>query len=92
MFEKIKNKIVASKNRFLVGAGVSTAMIATTASTALAASTNDTAENLTSGMNGFIQLVTTMVNVILGSPTLAIAFAASFAFLAVRLIRKLKKG
>lgn len=91
MLDKVKNYIHEKKNKIIVGAGVSTTALMTTATTALASSTNDTAQNLTTGMSGFISLVTTMVETILGSATLSIAFAASFAFLAVRLIRKLKK-
>lgn len=90
MLEKIKNKIHDAKNKIAVSGIVGTAVVALGSTTALAAS-NDTTANLTTGMEGFIGLVTTMINVVLGSPTLSIAFAASFAFLAVRLIRRLKK-
>lgn len=90
MLEKIKNKIHDARNKIVVSGAAGTAVVALGSTTALATS-NDTTANLTTGMEGFIGLVTTMINVVLGSPTLSIAFAASFAFLAVRLIRRLKK-
>lgn len=90
MFNDLKNKVKASKNKLLVGVGSTSLMTIATSVPAFATS-NDTAANLTTGMEGFISLVTTMINVVLGSPTLSIAFAASFAFMAVRLIRRLKK-
>lgn len=89
MFQKIKNKFHDAKNKLVVSGLAGTSVVALGATTALAS--NDTTANLTTGMEGFIGLVTTMINVVLGSPTLSIAFAASFAFLAVRLIRRLKK-
>lgn len=89
MLEKIKNKIHDARNKIVVSGVAGTSVVALGSMTALAS--NDTTENLTTGMQGFITLVTTMINVVLGSPTLSIAFAASFAFLAVRLIRRLKK-
>lgn len=91
MFDSIKTKLVSEKNKIAVGAVSSAAVVSLGSTTALAAASNDTTANLTTGMEGFIGLVTTMINVVLGSPTLSIAFAASFAFLAVRLIRRLKK-
>lgn len=90
MVEKIKKKIHDARNKITVSVVAGTAVVALGSTSALAAS-NDTTANLTTGMEGFIGLVTTMINVVLGSPTLSIAFAASFAFLAVRLIRRLKK-
>lgn len=90
MLEKIKKKIYDARNKIAVSSVAGTAVVALGSTPALATS-NDTTANLTTGMEGFIGLVTTMINVVLGSPTLSIAFAASFAFLAVRLIRRLKK-
>lgn len=90
MLENIKNNLKLSKNKLLVGVGSTSLMTVATSIPALANS-NDTSANLTTAMEGFITLVTTMINVVLGSPTLSIAFAASFAFMAVRLIRRLKK-
>lgn len=89
MREKVKQKWLEIKNKVYGGTVLGTGLIAMGSTTALAS--NDTTANLTTGMEGFIGLVTTMINVVLGSPTLSIAFAASFAFLAVRLIRRLKK-
>lgn len=89
MYQKIKNKFYDVRNKFVVSGLAGTSVVALGTTTALAS--NDTTANLTTGMEGFIGLVTTMINVVLGSPTLSIAFAASFAFLAVRLIRRLKK-
>ena len=89
MFNKIKEKV--NFNKVVVGSAVAVPATVATALPAFAAS-NDTVANLTSGMSGFISMCTTMLDTILGSPSLQIAFAASFAFLAVRLIEKLKKG
>lgn len=91
MLDKIKTNLIATKNK-IVGASVAgTGVLTIGSTTALASGTNDTVQNLTTGMSGFVSLVTTMIETIMGSPTLQIAFAASFAFLAVRLIRRLKK-
>lgn len=89
MFEKIKEKINAKK--IMAGSALAVPATVATALPAFAAS-NDTVTNLTTGMSGFISMTTTLLDTILGSATLQIAFAASFAFLAVRLISKLKKG
>lgn len=92
MFERLKEKVHEKKARIAVGVGSGTTALAVAPMTALAQSSNDTTANLTSGMTGFVTLVTSMLDTVMGSPTLQIAFAASFAFLAVRLIRRLKKG
>lgn len=91
MVNSIKKKFIENKNKF-IASGVFVPALVTGSSITSLATTNDTAQNLTTGMSGFISLVTTMIETILGSPTLSIAFAASFAFLAVRLIKKLKKA
>lgn len=92
MIEKIKDKIKETKNKILVGSVVAPLSVVSSALPAFASGTNDTTANITTGMTGFMNMVTSMLDVILGSASLQIAFAASFAFLAVRLVRKLKKG
>lgn len=89
--EKINEKKVAI-NRAVGGTALAVPAVIASATPAFASSSNDTVNNLTAGMSGFIGLVTSMVDTIMGSPTLQIAFAASFAFLAVRMVRKLKKN
>lgn len=91
MLDKIKTNLIASKNKVIGATASGAGVLAVGSTTALASGTNDTVQNLTTGMSGFVSLVTTMIETIMGSPTLQIAFAASFAFLAVRLIRRLKK-
>lgn len=90
MINNIKEKI--NMKKFAVGSALAVPATVASAFPAFASGSNDTVNNLTSGMSGFIGMVTTLLDTILGSPTLQIAFAASFAFLAVRLVQKLKKG
>lgn len=87
--ENIKEKI--DSKRFAMGTALVPAVSVVSALPAFASS-NDTSQNLTTGITGFMAIVTSMLEAIMGSPTLQIAFAASFAFLGVRLVRKLKKG
>lgn len=92
MIEKVKTKVQELKTKMFVGVGSTAIAVTGSAMPALASGSNDTTTNITTGMTGFMNMVTSMLDVILGSASLQIAFAASFAFLAVRLVRKLKKG
>lgn len=83
-------KEIVERNKFkLMGVVASTPVIVAASSvTALASESSDTVSNLTTGMNGFIGLVSSMMNTILGSPTLSIAFAAAFAVPVIKLIKR----
>ena len=50
-----------------------------------------TSEALTNGVTSFMTIVTTMLTFITSDPILMTAFAASFVFLAVGLVRRLKR-
>lgn len=89
MFNSIKEKVTTTK--FKVGAVVAAGSPAVLSTTALASTSNDTAQNLSTGIAGFMDIVTTMLNAVLGSPVLAIAFAASFAMVALKMVKRLKK-
>lgn len=51
----------------------------------------NTTEALTNGVSSFMTIVTTMLTYITSDAILMTAFAASFVFVAVRLVRKLKR-
>lgn len=92
MFEGIKNKIASAKDNIVAGLMAAPVVAASTATTALASGTGTETQALTDGISGFMTIVTTMLSTITGSPLLMVAFSASFAFLAVRLVKRLKKG
>lgn len=93
MFQKLKEKITNIKNKMIVGVASLPAVVAGTSMTTYASGTGTTeTQALTDGISGFMTIVTTMLNTIITSPLLMVAFSASFAFLAVRLVKRLKKG
>lgn len=51
----------------------------------------NTTEALTQGVTDFMSIVTTALTYITGNAMLMVAFSASFVFLAVGLIRRLKR-
>lgn len=59
--------------------------------TALLTGGTTTTQALTDGVSGFMGIVTTSLEYITGNAMLMVAFSASFVFLAVGLIRRLKR-
>ena len=53
--------------------------------------TQTAGQALTTGVSDFMAIVTTMLEYIVGNAILMTAFSASFVFLAVGLVRRLKK-
>lgn len=90
---KVIEKLSAVKNRIIGGSVAGAGALVATSTTALASGTGTTeTQALTNGIEGFMAIVTSMLSTIVSSPLLMVAFSASFAFLAVRLVKRLKAG
>lgn len=53
--------------------------------------TSTPTDALTTGVTDFMTIVTTMLSYVTSNPILMVAFSASFVFLAVGLVRRLKR-
>lgn len=89
MFEKIKNKYHEKKNQILVGSTAGTAGLVATSTTALASGAGVGSE-VGQGVSDLMTIVTTMLTTITTNPILMMAFVASFIFVAINIVRRLK--
>lgn len=89
MLTKIKSFIDAKK-QVVAGAVAVPATVVGTAMPAFASGGNTT-DSLTQGVTDFMAIVSTMLTTITSNAILMVAFSASFVFLAVSLVRRLKR-
>lgn len=87
MFDNLKLKLAQKRNDILIGSGAAGTGIAISATTALASDSETTA--FTTGVTNFMNVVSVIMNTIVGSPILMIFVGAAAATVALSLVRRL---